>query len=298
VDRALAFLSNRASTPRFLYLHPADPRDPYAPPEALARAADPEYKGSFKLFPRTLETILRGEQEVSEEDLRHARALYAAEVVSMDRELGRLFDALRERIESGRTILVFTSDHGEEFLEHDALGHGHALYQELIHVPLLVVQRGGVRPGTVISDPVTHLDIAPTILALAGLPPEPVFSGRSLSSIVDGSAAALAEFDIVSEENVSGNRTTSHRIRMARRGAWKVILYSPDVFEIGPWRRETFNLGNDPAERESLPPGTAEADSLAERLRARVAGEPEGSAPNGEPAPEADHPAGSPEGVQ
>ncbi len=273
VGRALAVLSRKARAPRFLYLHLMDPHDPYTPPDDLAKAFDPGYAGSLSFKPGTLYAILRGEQSVDEEDLRHARALYDAEVAGMDREVGRLFDALRERIHQGEVIVVFTSDHGEEFMDHGALGHEHTLYQELVHVPLLIARPGVVGRGVVVREPVALTDVAPTILDLAGLPPEPAFRGRSLVPLMRGEEAAAGGEEVVfTAEDYVGYRASSHRIRAARSGALKVILYEPNVFGIGAWRRERFHLAADPGERDGDVPDRDELARLETRLREWMAG--------------------------
>ncbi|MBI3449464.1 MAG: sulfatase [Acidobacteria bacterium] len=266
VSRALDALSRPSDRPRFLYLHLMDPHDPYTPPPDLARAADPDYAGSLRFEMGTLYAILRGEIAVDDADLRHAHALYDAEIAAMDRELGRLLDRLRPGVDAGNTVVVFTSDHGEEFMEHGALGHEHTLYQELIHVPLIVVRAGVVEPGRVVASPARLLDVAPTILDVAGLGAEPSFHGSSRLGAIRGEPSPLPQ-TLFSQEDYFGYRTTSPRMRSARASGVKVILSEPNIFGIGAWRREAFDLAADPGETRALDPDDPRAAPVEAALR-------------------------------
>src|SRR5437773_682900 len=150
--------------PFFLFVHYMDPHDPYfAHPfngEGYARVAHPNPP------PALAERLHR---------------LYEGEVAYLDEHLGVLFDDLRRRGLYGRTLVVLTADHGEEFHEHGGWWHGTTLYDEQIHVPLIVKPPGAHGPGPtggagpiggagrVFEELATSLDIAPTILAAAGL---------------------------------------------------------------------------------------------------------------------------------
>jgi arylsulfatase A-like enzyme len=268
VDRALPILHRQRQAPLFLYLHFMDPHDPYEPPPDLAATTDPGYDGSLVFGPETLYGILRGEIPVSDRDLIHARALYDAEITYMDREIGRLLQAMEPRLREGAALVAFTSDHGEEFMEHGALGHEHTLYQELVHVPLILARPGHLPEGRVVNDPVSHLDLLPTLLSLADLPPVPDLPGRSLLSLHDGEAGdGDPPHAIFSEEDYTGYRAASHEFRSIRSGPSKIILTSPNVFQIGPWKREVFDLATDPGERQSLASLPVSVETLEARLR-------------------------------
>jgi arylsulfatase A-like enzyme len=271
MDKALPFLERESGKPLFLYLHLMDPHDPYEAPAGLEQQADPDYSGPLSFRESSLYQIMRGEVSVNLEDLRHAHALYGAEVAYMDRQLGRLLDAIQPRVDAGQALVLFTSDHGEEFMEHGFLGHEHTLYQELVHVPLLVAQGGAFPEGMVVDENVSHLDVVPTILGAAGVPPMPELPGRNLLHLARGTAAvAETAPPVISEENYTGYRTSSHKFRSARSGDWKVILRSPNVFGIGPWRREVFDLAGDPGERASLEEAPPVAAILEAELRERI----------------------------
>ena len=98
--------------------------------------------------------------------------LYDAEVAALDRRLRRVFRRLRTRGLLEHAIVVVTADHGEEFDEHGEFQHGRTLYQESVRIPLIMVGPG-LPAGRVVDQPVSIVDVAPTIFDLVGLPVEP-----------------------------------------------------------------------------------------------------------------------------
>src|SRR5207248_2574292 len=106
--------------------------------------------------------------------------LYDGDVARADAAFGRLVDVLVRQRLLDDTLVIFTSDHGEEFLEHDGVTHGKTLYHELLHVPLVIRLPAGARGGSVVEDVVQHADLLPSILALAGAPPPPGLDGEPI----------------------------------------------------------------------------------------------------------------------
>ena len=115
---------------------------------------------------------------VSPADLDHLLALYDGEIRYTDDELGRVLDHLAARGSLKNTLVVVTSDHGEEFLDHGSWEHQKTLYEEVVRVPL-IAHGPGIAPRREPA-PVSLLDVAPTILAWAGVAAPPSFTGRSL----------------------------------------------------------------------------------------------------------------------
>ena len=144
VAAARAWLASRGEAPLFLFVHLYEPHAPYAPPEPFrGRFADP----------------------------------YDGEVATADDAVGRLFDALRERGRFDRALVVLLSDHGEGLGEHGESKHGVFLYRSTLHVPLLLRLPGAARAGEVIEAPVELVDLPSTLLAAAGLEPDPALDG-------------------------------------------------------------------------------------------------------------------------
>src|SRR4030095_5313583 len=98
----------------------------------------------------------------------------------------------RERALPERLLVPFTSDHGEEFLEHGAMFHGQSVYGELTRVPLVLWGPGRVPAGAVVEETVESVDIMPTLLELAGLAPPPGVQGRSLVPLLAASRGGTA----------------------------------------------------------------------------------------------------------
>jgi arylsulfatase A-like enzyme len=175
-------LQKAPARPVFLYLHYVEPHPPYSPPDpvldrVLAGKPRPDLAAismhmTFAIF-----------DPPNDDERRELELVYDAEVASMDESLQRLFAELDKRGFLQRSIIVFTSDHGEEFADHESFGHGRSLYNEVIHVPLILVVPGRTT-GRRITDVVSLVDVAPTILDLTGTFRPPPFEGRSLRSLL------------------------------------------------------------------------------------------------------------------
>ncbi|MEW6270824.1 MAG: sulfatase [Thermodesulfobacteriota bacterium] len=157
--------------PFFVFLHMWDVHYDYAPPAPFDRMFDPDYAGgmSFTDFERN-----QGIQpNMDPRDLQHLVALYDGEIRWTDENLGRVIDRLRELGVLDDTIVVVTSDHGDEFFEHGLKGHSKTLYDEVLHVPLVVRYPRRIPFGRRVPEQVRLMDVAPTIVGLAGVePPE------------------------------------------------------------------------------------------------------------------------------
>lgn len=166
--------------PFFAYLHHLDPHSPYHPPGAYrARYLDPSQTSSDERLEEVRHLRVRGD-ELSDRQIDTLARLYRGEVAFMDAYVGELMQQLELRGLAANTIVVFTSDHGEEFDEHGSMGHGHSVYEELLRVPLLVRLDGVLPAGRRIEAPVSLADLAPTLLDLLGQPVPEAMVGMSL----------------------------------------------------------------------------------------------------------------------
>jgi arylsulfatase A-like enzyme len=158
--------------PFFLYLHYMDVHWPYDPPLETRRFS-PRITGKpiYRNGPYP---------DANPEDLATTIALYDGAISYIDEQVGELARILDRRGQLANTILILTSDHGDEFLEHGGLGHGTTVYGELVRVPLIIRFPNQLEPGRRIPHLTQHLDLAPTILSLAGVPRPPQFSGGTL----------------------------------------------------------------------------------------------------------------------
>ena len=184
------FSKNRDS--RFFYwLHYYDPHIPYDPPAPFVdRQLEDPVIGPF-LDWDDADRVRVGAPRVSAGGRRWMRHLYDAEVRYIDQNLERLFARLEELGLFDESLIILTSDHGEEFFDHGGYEHGQNLYNELLHVPLMIKPPGGTGGRREIDKFVGTAATTPTILDLAGVQYDPAdFSYPSLRPLLDGAAEA------------------------------------------------------------------------------------------------------------
>ncbi|MBI4557439.1 MAG: sulfatase-like hydrolase/transferase [Candidatus Hydrogenedentes bacterium] len=229
---ALGWLDKRGTAPNspfFLFLHYMDPHDPY--------------------MDRTEPGIGYARRDMENPDpgkfLDKMRVAYDGEIEYMDQHLGTLFDGLRQRGLYDGSIIVFTSDHGEEFFEHHGWWHGQTLYDEQIHIPLIIKLPANNQAGAVKTGFARHVDIAPTLLQLAGVSPSAKMNGKSLLGADNAPANADIPF-VYAEEDFEGNV-----LQAARTTSAKVIQANPDnPRKLAPV--ELYDVEADPGEQNNL----------------------------------------------
>jgi arylsulfatase A-like enzyme len=169
------------------------------------------------------------------------RSRYEAIVRYTDSQIGRLVAGLKKAGLWERTLFVVTADHGEEFLDHGHRFHGSSLYEEVVHVPLLVHVPGV--PARTIDTPIGHLELAPTLLELLGIRVPRVFRGRSRAAEVLTGRSAPPEpifFELFPDSNYP-----VHQVGM-RLGQLKLI------HDLRGHYYELYDLAADPGERRNL----------------------------------------------
>lgn len=202
-----------AKKPFFLYLHFLDAHWPYpAPEDWLTRfataAATERFRGkdSKELYA----AINDGEHALTEEDRTALEALYDGALAYLDSELGRLFASLTLRDLDRNTIVCVMADHGEEFGEHGKVGHGHGLWENLLHVPWILCVPGETPRR--IDSLVSLIDLFPTLTAAAGLPPFKGLQGIDRLADPDNVLPILAE-----------HKTPDHYLQALRLGSEKLL---------------------------------------------------------------------------
>lgn len=229
----------------FVYIQTIDPHVPYDPPDEFLQMYDPRgdsYTGQVQNR-RThllLEDAKRRPPRVTfnESDVTRLEALHDGEISYHDRHFQAFLAKLEEWGLTENTIFVVTSDHGEEFNEHGSWGHGHSIFQELLHVPLIVRYPGVAQTGHRVPQVVSTMGIAPTVLEATGHEIPGAFEGRTLMPFVRGSEApgpwlAFSDF----QENR----------RVLRARDWKLVLRSSLSYVL-------FNLARDPGEQDDVEP--------------------------------------------
>ena len=189
-DAAIEWLGRERDAPFFLFVHYFDPHMDYAPPEPYGSLYDPDYTGSidgrYESMMPYIKYLPLYEAPLDPRDRDHVEALYDGEIRYTDEQIGRLLGALGATVGLDDCLVVIVSDHGEELGDHLSMeGHGWTLYDEILHVPLILRLPGGRRAGTVIDETVELIDVAPTILGRLGIPPPPTFRGRALTGLIE-----------------------------------------------------------------------------------------------------------------
>jgi arylsulfatase A-like enzyme len=206
------------------------------------------------------------------------RDTYDAEVMAIDAALGRMMAALAERGIDQEALVVITADHGEELDDHGSFGHGRTLFEEAIHVPL-ILRTPRQKRGRVIDPLVSSVDVAPTLLEVIGLERPDSFEGVSLARYLESpqKGTSLRRFvtrlwDARRKPAVFSERhpqtpsdAPSHRVAVVRERS-KVIVWSDG-------RQDFFSLASDPHEQHADGVSPKERKTLVTtlgKLRQRV----------------------------
>ncbi|HBL25617.1 MAG TPA: hypothetical protein DD490_02150 [Acidobacteria bacterium] len=248
--------------PFFLYVHYIDPHDPYENPDMVNGRAFfmPGYTGP--VAGGWIHGIYNGRLEIPEpaRDIPYIEALYDGEIRYVDRHIGALLAAIDPEVLKN-TLIVLTSDHGEELYDHGGWKHGQTLYDEQIHVPLIVRWDGHIRPGTRLAGTVRLLDLAPTLVAAAGGKADPAWAGVNLLPALTGTGE-LPRRPAFSE-GLSGGPLRASAVLDGR----KLVLFNREEpfvpgdglqehlwkVDLGRLRRaELYDLATDPGERSDL----------------------------------------------
>ena len=196
------------------------------------------------------------------------RNLYRGAVIDLDRELGSLHEALEQRGWFRKGVFAFTSDHGEAFSEHDQVGHGGRVWEEQARIPLFLYGPGiepEIEPA-VVAEPVSLLDLTPTLAELARVAAEPDWRGVSLLSLRDTAKEGTERPDrperpLFLFENRDKPGSTLAIVEDGR----KVIAYEDADSLARGERFGAFDLAADPGERD--PAAAADADWARELLQ-------------------------------
>jgi arylsulfatase A-like enzyme len=225
----------------FAFVHMWDVHYDYTPPPEFD-VFDPDYRGTIDGV--NIDDQSKNRNPPSARDVEHVIALYDGEIRFTDSNIGKLLDQIDQRGRLDSTLVVFTSDHGEEFLEHGNFGHGNTLFEEVTHIPLILRYPPGVPAGAQDDALVSLVDIAPTILDYCQLPVPPNTWGSSLQAVMNGEVAPrllpLERSFVIPD----GNRIKLDEMRGVRAEDFKLIR---DTDGAGG-KTYFYDLENDPKE--------------------------------------------------
>jgi arylsulfatase A-like enzyme len=251
---ALDWIDENSKSPFFIFVHYFDPHLDYEPPAPYDTLFDPGYTGrigrSFtnEDYYKMQETLVQEDDPHARAEWDHIRALYDGEIRFTDKAVGELLDGLDKRGLAENTLIVFLSDHGEEFFDHKGFEHGHTLYNELIKVPLMFSLPGRLPRAKRIQEQVRILDVVPTVLEILGIRPWTHLEGASLMPLITGQG-----------EFASGGAS----LLPARFAYSESMLHGPEKKSLTayPWKfiydtvteeKMLFNLADDPGEKHNM----------------------------------------------
>lgn len=275
VDAVIDWLKAAPDNPFFLFVHEIDPHSPYTPDEKFYRQLfdlDPKQQMEklsaddrmiidgydLRYTPDVPRFFLPRLRELSPEGTNYLKRLYDAEIRGVDYHFGRVLDSLNAFGLSENTVVCFISDHGQAFGEHGFYGHNHSLYQEVLHVPM-VIRLPGQTAAMRIPWNMSLYDLNPTLVTLGGGEPEHGMQAKSLLS-KDGTPMITENRPVYAYYDASEPQMSAWQFCLIQDN-YKVI----DHGEIG--RPEIYDLGNDPKERTNIFGPLPESEELAEKTR-------------------------------
>jgi len=259
----LDWLDRDHPRPFFAFLNYYDAHVPYLPPEP--------YRSRFLRPGDRLEANLIREpgddRQWSEAEIRGLMSGYDGALAYLDAELDRLFAGLERRDLLRNTLIVITSDHGEEFNEHGLILHGNSLYRASLQVPLLLLWPGHLPAGKVVAAPVTTRDLPATILDLAGLRPARALPGTSLTRLWTDSTSRERDQPLIASVRRAWQVPSWYPVAIG--DMMSVVWRGHRLIRGGDGKEALYDFDRDPEEHHDMlkKPGAAE---LAGPLRARL----------------------------
>ncbi|MDB4964689.1 MAG: hypothetical protein JWN44_378 [Myxococcales bacterium] len=213
VVEAKKLLAGYTTKPYFLYIGSIDAHVSWRAHLPWIAKYDPEpYTGPFVkacLDPQ-LDKIVGGKLPVTDRDRTRILALYDSDVSYNDQQFGKMMELLNAE----DTMIIFTSDHGEEFWDHGKIGHGQSLREELVHVPLLISYPPLFPAGKVVTEGVEIIDLLPTIAEAVGGKVSADVQGESLIGLAQGEGAGYPRPAVASQYELA------HSMRLGRWKLW------------------------------------------------------------------------------
>ncbi|MCD4707393.1 MAG: sulfatase [Candidatus Sabulitectum sp.] len=222
------FSSNEVPKPFFTVIHLFDPHLPYDPPSPFNTLFKHSGTNGITEWPEIelcFDPVL----------IEHMTAMYDSEIRWTDSQLSKLFSGMREMGLADNTLFILIADHGEEFMQHGDWGHAHNLYQQALHIPLILTGPG-IEPGTVVSENVGQYDVLPTVLKYLEMAVPDHVEGINI-------LGEIPETRVIPSSGVIADTASAACLQGSKKVLWFV---EPDS-------SETFNLEDDPGEMNLLP---------------------------------------------
>lgn len=264
VERAVRRLEENRERKFFLFFHTARLTPPFNPPAPYHTRYSPDYGGGlgYLIGPDTLAAITAGNIEITPADEEHIRALYDAELLYTDVQLGKLLSHLRASGLLKETVVVLLSDHGETLGERGAFGDSRKnLHEEALRIPLLIFAPGsGRQPGSgrhSVPHRVSLVDVLPTLLDLFHIPFDgEALHGESIVPLLSKDAANAPPGDVYAETGPGGKKAIiagHHKFIREAEPEKPVSRFNTSQNLVYFLRgREFYDLETDPREQNNL----------------------------------------------
>jgi arylsulfatase A-like enzyme len=262
----LRWLSKKGERPFFAFLNYYDAHDPYLPPAPFDKSFGPGRKdGKLSPLHRSNWDPAARHQKLSPEEIQTEIDAYDGAIAYLDHQLGLLFDELERRGLQDNTLVVVTSDHGEEFGEHGVFDHGNSLYLSGVHVPLLIAFPSRVPAGKVVSEAVSLRDLPATVLDVLQIENRAGLPGSSLAerwSEAETVSHHRSVDPLLSEVNFAPNLPEWYPVSKGDMKA--LVLDGYRYIRNGDGREELYDFIRDPFETNDLS-RSAEGNAPLER---------------------------------
>jgi len=262
-QKVRSWLSSRRdrNAPFFLWLHYMDVHEPYVPEKKYVQAVDASINMTDKEMFQLFEEVLLKRDASNPETVALLKKLYLAHIRETDEAVKEFLGILEQAGVLNDTVVIITSDHGDEFGEHGGLSHDGKMYRELIDVPLLIYDPS-LKSGQISDALVSTLDVSPTIVNLLGLDPVPGFSGQSLLPL-----KTLQSREVFGEAFYKHGNKEDNDPKQVFYCRWDDIkmIYSEND---DSW--QLYDLDKDPREQNNLVESHPDAEELKRRILPRV----------------------------
>jgi arylsulfatase A-like enzyme len=234
-----------AGRPFFLFLNYMEAHEPYFPPHPFDRL----YPGEEEPFEATqymngFKAVLSLRRPYSQAERSRDMARYDGGIASIDSEFGKLVSHLKSMGLYDNTIIVVTADHGQAFGERNLVGHGTSVYQDQVHVPLLI-HFPGRKGGDVVQRAISGVDVMPTLLEAAGVSIPADLDGHSFYRPAQEASEMVFSESYPDDDRIALNPRFNRIERAIFDGKYKLIISTTG-------KRELYDLSADPKEAHNL----------------------------------------------
>lgn len=246
LQKARELMNVDRGRPLFLYVHLTPPHQPYLPPKSYSNQfVDPNYDGEVTGSIMDCAKINHFKPPIDSPDVQHLQALYDGHIKYVDDMIAKTMDEVWKESPREDWVVVLTSDHGEAFMQHGDQGHNSQVYEEMVHIPLVITAPGTpLKAGTEVPAPVSLLDVGPTLRDLTGLPAHAqVEDGRSLVPLMEDPTRDMRRAFYLSSrypKETDGQPSWT----AVRLGDYKLLASEAGL--------ELYNLATDPFETNNL----------------------------------------------